>query len=130
MKTLRNLAARAERQTGLPGRFMLPAGIAGLGLNIAVVGMYWDIGYHVDHGRDANPITSPHMLIVTGNKALAEAYAVHVLDVYDHYRFRAIETERKRQGKKGWSGFLETDDKWQQGYVDGTKGALGRYFAK
>src|SRR3954454_24812729 len=66
MKTLRNLAARAEKETGLPGRFMLPAGIAGLGLNVAVLGMYWDIGYHVDHGRDANPITSPHMLIVLG----------------------------------------------------------------
>jgi len=90
---------------------------------VVILGSH-NLGFKASYSNDEN------MLIVTGNKALAEAYAVHVLDVYDHYRFRAIETERKRQGKKGWSGFLETDDKWQQGYVDGTKGALGRYFAK
>jgi len=28
------------------------------------------------------------MFIVTGNRDLAMAYAVHVLDVYDHYRSR------------------------------------------
>src|SRR3954447_664865 len=77
MKTLRNLAARAERETGLPGRFMLPAGIAGLGLNVAVLGMYWDIGYHVDHERDANPITSPHMLIVAGIQLIVIDALVH-----------------------------------------------------
>jgi hypothetical protein len=63
-------------------------------------------------------------------KELAEAYAVHILDVYDHYRFRAIEAERKRQGKSKWSGFLETDDSWQQGYVEHRKGAIMRYFAR
>jgi hypothetical protein len=55
---------------------------------------------------------------------------VHILDVYDHYRFRAIEAELKRQGKQGWSGFLETNDSWQKGYVEGRKGALMRYFAR
>ena len=45
------------------------------------------------------------------------------------HRFRAIETERERQGKEGWSGFLETDDRWQEGYVERRKGALMRYFA-
>ena len=54
---------------------------------------------------------------------------MHILDVYDHYRFRAIETERARKGKQGWSGFLETDDRWQDGYVAGQKGRLSRYFA-
>jgi hypothetical protein len=41
--------------------------------------------------------------------------------VYDHYRFRAIENERKKKGKKRWSGFLEVDDHWQDHYVDGKK---------
>jgi hypothetical protein len=77
MEILRKLAARAEQETGLPGRFMLPAGIAGLGLNVAVLGMYWDIGYHVDHGRDANPITVPHMLIVSGIQLIVIAALVH-----------------------------------------------------
>jgi hypothetical protein len=70
------------------------------------------------------------MLIITGDQELAIAYAVHSLDVYDHYRFRAIESELKRKGKKGWSGFLDTSDPWQNGYVAGRKGALMRYFAR
>ena len=28
------------------------------------------------------------MLIIRGNRAVAEAYAAHVLDVYEHYRWR------------------------------------------
>jgi hypothetical protein len=53
-----------------------------------------------------------------------------VLDVYDHYRFRAIENEQARKGRKGWSGFLAVDDAWQDTYVSGAKGALSRYFGK
>lgn len=81
-------------------------------------------GFKASYSNDEN------MLIVTGNQQLAAAYAVHILDVFDHYRFRAIETERAKAGKESWSGFLETDARWQTGYVDGTKGALMRYFAK
>ena len=71
------------------------------------------------YGR--RPLAPPVPTVITcgpaeenlaNNRALAEAYAVHILDVYDHYRFRAIETERKRKGKKGWVGFLETDDEY------------------
>lgn len=83
-----------------------------------------NMGFKASYSNDEN------MVIVSGHRALAEAYAVHILDVYDHYRFRAIETERKRKGKKGWSGFLETDDSWQDGYASGQKGALMRYFAR
>lgn len=83
-----------------------------------------NLGFKASYSNDEN------FLIVSGDRDLAAAYAVHILDVYDHYRFRAIETERKRQGKKGWSGFLETDDRWQKGYVEHKKGALMRYFAR
>lgn len=83
-----------------------------------------NLGFKASYSNDEN------MVIVSGDKALAQAYAVHVLDVYDHYRFRAIEAERKRLGKSGWSGFLETDDRWLTPYVTGEKGALGRYFAQ
>ncbi len=83
-----------------------------------------NLGFKASYSNDEN------MLVISGNAALAEAYAVHILDVYDHYRFRAIETERKRKGKKGWSGFLETDDTWQDGYVERRKGKLMRYFAR
>ncbi len=82
-----------------------------------------NLGFKASYSNDEN------LLVVSGDRALAEAYAVHILDVYDHYRFRAIETERRRKGKKGWSGFLDTDDAWQEGYVTHRKGALMRYFA-
>jgi phosphatidylserine/phosphatidylglycerophosphate/cardiolipin synthase-like enzyme len=83
-----------------------------------------NLGFKASYSNDEN------MLVVSGDRALAEAYAVHILDVFDHYRFRAIETDRKRKGKKGWSGFLETNDSWQDGYVKRTKGNLMRYFAR
>lgn len=83
-----------------------------------------NLGYKASYSNDEN------MVIVTGDQELAAAYAVHILDVYDHYRFRAIESERRRKGKKGWSGFLDTNDRWQKGYVEGRKGALMRYFAR
>lgn len=89
---------------------------------VVVLGSH-NCGFKASYSNDEN------LLIVTGDKQLAAAYAVHILDVYDHYRFRAIENERKRKGLKGWSGFLETTDDWQNGYVDRSKGALMRYFA-
>jgi phosphatidylserine/phosphatidylglycerophosphate/cardiolipin synthase-like enzyme len=83
-----------------------------------------NLGFKASYSNDEN------FLIVSGDRVLAEAYAVHILDVYDHYRFRAIETERAKKHKKKWSGFLETTDKWQKGYVEHTKGAMMKYFAK
>jgi PLD-like domain len=83
-----------------------------------------NLGFKASYSNDEN------MVIITGDQELATAYAVHILDVYDHYRFRAIESELKRTGKKGWSGFLDTSDRWQKGYVEGRKGALMRYFAR
>jgi phosphatidylserine/phosphatidylglycerophosphate/cardiolipin synthase-like enzyme len=83
-----------------------------------------NLGFKASYSNDEN------MLIVSGDQELAAAYAVHILDVFDHYRFRAVEAELKDKGKQGWSGFLETDDTWQDDYVSGKKGALGKYFAK
>jgi len=89
-----------------------------------------NLGYKASYSNDEN------LTIVRGHQALAEAYAVHVLDVYDHYRFRAAEAEasagkKPRKGKtktgkdkKGWVGFLDTTDKWQQR----SSHRLSRYF--
>jgi phosphatidylserine/phosphatidylglycerophosphate/cardiolipin synthase-like enzyme len=86
-----------------------------------------NLGYKASYSNDEN------LTIVRGHKALAEAYAVHVLDVYDHYRFRAAQAEanagnKPKQGKtktaKGWIGFLDTTDAWQKR----TSHRLSRYF--
>jgi hypothetical protein len=81
-----------------------------------------NLGFKASYSNDEN------MVVITGDQALAEAYAVHILDVYDHYRFRAVESDLQKKGKKGWSGFLATDDSWQDGYVAGGD-PLSRYFA-
>jgi phosphatidylserine/phosphatidylglycerophosphate/cardiolipin synthase-like enzyme len=87
-----------------------------------------NLGYKASYSNDEN------LLVVVGARELAEAYAVHVLDVYDHYRFRAVRAERVASGDAAgdagaFSGFLQTTDRWQDRYLDGAKGALTRYFA-
>jgi PLD-like domain len=75
-----------------------------------------NMGYKASYSNDEN------LVIIQGHAALAQAYAVHVLDVYDHYRFRAAEAEitaqSKKRGQHGvadprWDGFLDTTDRWQ-----------------
>lgn len=83
-----------------------------------------NLGFKASYCNDEN------MVIVTGDQALAEAYAVHIIDVYDHYRFRAVQAERREKRQQGWSGFLENDDSWMDEYLEGKKGALMRYFAR
>jgi phosphatidylserine/phosphatidylglycerophosphate/cardiolipin synthase-like enzyme len=65
-------------------------------------------GYRASYNNDEN------MLIVRGHKALAQAYAVHVLDIYDHYRFRYM---IQKNGTQAFSG-LQRDDGWQDKYFD------------
>jgi phosphatidylserine/phosphatidylglycerophosphate/cardiolipin synthase-like enzyme len=74
-----------------------------------------NLGYKASYSNDEN------LVIVKGHADLALAYAVHVLDVYDHYRFRAAEAEQaaervrkglpKKDPLKG--GFLNRQDIWQ-----------------
>jgi hypothetical protein len=50
--------------------------------------------------------------IIKGHRAVAEAYAAHCLDVYDHYAWRYyLQTEKD----KAWH-FLSADDSWQNSY--------------
>jgi len=52
------------------------------------------------------------MVIIRGNQVLATAYAVHIMDVYDHYRFRYLLKKRK---DRAFNGLKRTDD-WQDKY--------------
>lgn len=70
-------------------------------------------GYRASYNNDEN------MLIVRGHQALAQAYAVHVMDVYDHYRFRY---EIQQNKKDAFSG-LDPSDDWQNKYFDETNAA-------
>jgi phosphatidylserine/phosphatidylglycerophosphate/cardiolipin synthase-like enzyme len=73
---------------------------------IVVTGSH-NLGYRASYNNNEN------LVIVKGNRALAAAYAAHVMDVYDHYRWRY-----SLQSKQGtvWSG-LASSDSWQDKYL-------------
>ena len=55
-----------------------------------------NLGFKASYCNDEN------LLIVRGNRALATAYAVHVIDLYDHYVMRArIEQNLREMLKRG-----------------------------
>jgi phosphatidylserine/phosphatidylglycerophosphate/cardiolipin synthase-like enzyme len=84
--------------------------------NCAVITGSHNLGYKASYQNDEN------MLVIRGNRALAIAYAVHVLDTYDHYLMRArledercdalIKTGLEPVSKAG--GFLRANDQWQK----------------
>jgi hypothetical protein len=49
--------------------------------SVVVTGSH-NLGFKASYSNDEN------MLIIRGNRSVAEAYAAHVLDVYEHYRWR------------------------------------------
>src|SRR5215217_6091278 len=60
-------AAWAERVTGLLGWAALPSLVSAASLLVALLGMYWDISFHIDAGRDPGPLANPaHYLILFG----------------------------------------------------------------
>jgi len=74
--------------------------------NCVVVTGSHNLGYTASYNNDEN------MVIIRGHRAIAEAYAAHCLDVYDHYAWRYWLNDDK---EKAWH-FLTADDSWQDGY--------------
>ncbi len=69
-----------------------------------------NLGFRASHNNDEN------MVIVRGHRGLAEAYACHVLDIYDHYAWRYwLKTNPGKFGKP-----LVGDDSWQERYIVGS----------
>jgi len=90
-----------------------------------------NLGFKASYANDEN------MLIISGNQELALAYVVHILDVMDHYKFRAVLAQQVRDAllagkpkpkRAVGNGFLSTDDKWQDPYFTGEKGDELAYF--
>src|SRR4051794_24915936 len=76
-RSIATVLQRAERLAGMSARHAVPALLGGLALQVAVLGMYWDIGYHVDHGRDQGILTLPHLFIVLGLQGIAISALLH-----------------------------------------------------
>lgn len=56
----------------------------------------------------ASNANDENLLIVKGNKALAERYAVNIMSGYQHYRWRAYLRECKAKGISPWHGLKKT----------------------
>ena len=77
--------------------------------NCAVITGSHNLGYRASHNNDEN------MIIIRGHKPLAQAYACHVLDIYDHYAWRYwLQKFPDQFGKP-----LAEDDTWQERYILG-----------
>jgi phosphatidylserine/phosphatidylglycerophosphate/cardiolipin synthase-like enzyme len=72
---------------------------------VVVTGSH-NLGYRASYNNDEN------MAIIRNHRAVAEAYAAHCLDVYDHYAWRYW---LARETDKAWH-FLSADDSWQNSY--------------
>jgi hypothetical protein len=61
------VASGASRLTGLPGWSALPILVCSAALITAAFGFYWDVGIHIDDGRDPGPFANnSHYLILLG----------------------------------------------------------------
>ncbi|WP_342360032.1 phospholipase D-like domain-containing protein [Terrarubrum flagellatum] len=107
--------------------------------NCAVITGSHNLGYKASYCNDDN------LLIVRGNRPLAISYAVHVIDLYDHYVFRArLEDNLRDQLKSGKiksfaeaaansqpHGLLRTDAGWQdKHFKDRTPGSLDYFLGE
>jgi PLD-like domain len=86
---------------------------------MAVFGSH-NAGFKASYGNDEN------LIIVENNPALVQAYAIHVLDIYEHYRTRAVIQELHDEGKQNWDGYLKLKDDWLS-YALANKNDLSEY---
>ena len=97
----------------------------------AVITGSHNLGYKASYDNDEN------LLIIRGNRDLAVAYAVHVLDVYQHYLMRAKQEDRIRSAALAGTppptnpvnqGFLNTQDAWQARFFQPEPATARQYF--
>ncbi len=75
----RSISFTLHRITGLPG-WAMAGSLTGLtSAGIAAVGLYWDVAWHIDHGRDKELFTPSHTMILIGLNGLVFAAAVAAL---------------------------------------------------
>lgn len=80
--------------------------------NCVVIFGSHNLGYRASYNNDEN------LVIVKGHQPLARAYATHVMDVYDHYRWRfTLRSElQKTKSLKGAFSGLDPTAGWQTKY--------------
>ena len=61
-------------------------------------------GSHNQGFRVSSYANDENFIIVRGHQPLAQAYATHVMDVYDHYRWRLHTKYNFNQERIFWAG--------------------------
>jgi hypothetical protein len=85
-----------------------------------------NLGYTASYANDEN------LLIIKGHRSLAEAYATHVMDIYDHYRWRWRQ-QHPDPGDPAPAGDdvgfgLATEEGWQSKYFEDPEAVAERLF--
>ena len=75
----RAISFSLHRLTGLPGWAMAGALTGLTAAGFAAVGVYWDVAWHIDYGRDKELFTPAHTMILIGLNGLVFAAGVAVL---------------------------------------------------
>jgi len=74
----RSISRSLNRLTGLPG-WCMAGSLTGLtAAGLAAFGLYWDVAWHIDYGRDKGLFTPPHTLILIGLNGLVFAAIIAV----------------------------------------------------
>lgn len=99
--------------------------------NCTVITGSHNLGYKASYQNDEN------LLVIRSNQSLAIAYAIHILDIYDHYVLRAklqeelrqslIETGRPPKADSG-GGFLNSKATWQNKWFAPAKAPSSRNY--
>jgi phosphatidylserine/phosphatidylglycerophosphate/cardiolipin synthase-like enzyme len=71
-------------------------------------------------GPKASAKNDDNLVIVENNPALAQAYAVNIIAIYQNYQWRLY--RETHQTNEAWS-HLEDTDTWQDGHLQGWQGA-------
>lgn len=81
--------------------------------NCVVITGSHNLGYRASYNNDEN------LLIIKGDKEIATSYATHIIDVYDHYRWRYFLS--KNTGGHKFTG-LNANPSWQAPYFNDKRG--------
>ena len=97
------LAAALERRTGYAA-WSVVGSVGGLVLlGMAMIGLYWDVAWHIDLGRDKEVLSPPHLLILT---ALTGLIGVALLTIATATATRADVRLRLGRWRLPWSALL------------------------
>jgi hypothetical protein len=99
----RSISLSLNRLTGLPGWCMAGALTGLMAAGIAAFGLYWDVAWHIELGRDREVLSPPHLLILT---ALTGLIGVALLTIATATATGADVRLRRGRWRLPWSALL------------------------